>query len=130
MRLLLSLAVALSGCLVLGCGAKKLNYSKSFTIGGDKIADISIMNPEKTEQNVSISITSTDAVDVYVLLSKDLPGAEDKSWGDWEKAAVAKQKGVKGDALRAKIPAGQEWKVILTTGMKMGKASGTLKITN
>jgi len=131
MRASLVLSVSVVAFLLGGCGPAKLNVTKSFNVpDGDKLADIYILPAVKAEQNVSVNVTADKPVDVYVLLSKDLPDAENKLPQDWIKVAIASKKDATSETLSCKIPANQEWKVFVTAGQKTAKANGKVVIKN
>lgn len=113
-----------------GCGPARLNVTKTFNIGSDKNADIFTFPAQKSAQNVTVDVQASAEVQVYVIKSSALSDIPNKLPQEWAKAALAANTQMKSGQLKFSIGPGEEWNIVVTTGLKMTAASGTLTITN
>jgi hypothetical protein len=129
-RAALALCLGLT-MLMPGCGTRPagLNVEKDVEVEGLSNNSITV-GPVKSEQRISVLVrTSAVPIDVYVVLEKDRQAAMDAlAEGKAVSSPLAKKEKVTEAALDARIPAGNEFAVLLSNpGNKTAKVA--LKIT-
>lgn len=114
-----------------GCAAK-LNTEKAFTLpaaGGDRGVVFNLPT-QSSEQTVTAVITSDVAVDVYVYAAKDVPEPRDLTPEERGKKALLAKTGVTQETLAIKVPAKEEYRVLVGLPRNTMQASGKVKFTN
>ena len=113
----------------IGCNAK-LNQEKSFSLTPSEQDKVYIFDAQSSEQTVNIAVTSSEAVDLFVFLKKDVAEPAAVEGHEREKKAFAKKLGAISDTLTVKVPAKQEYSLVVSLSTKSKKADGKVKITN
>ena len=118
--------IALLGVIALA-GCSKIHEKKEFSLdtGGYKTLEITA---PLSEQKVKVTLTADQAVNIYVLLEKDMPkGKGDDFDPDMMKVTfIASQKNAKDASLDATIPAKEKYVIIVSGATK--KTNVTVKI--
>ena len=111
-------------CLFVGCS--KIHEERSFTVEAGGSHSLQITAP-LSEQKVKVVMTSTEPVNVYVLLDKHVPEGKDDFDADALKEGVlAKEKAKKEATLTATIPAKEKYRVYVNGAAK--SANVTVKV--
>ena len=126
------IAVMIVTCLMpMGC-ASKLNTEKAFTLpaeGGDRGVVFNLPT-QSSEQTVKAEITSDVAVDVYVYAAKDVAEPRDLMPDERGAKAILSKIGVTQETLTIKVPAKEEYRLLVGMPRNTMKASGKVKFTN
>ena len=118
-RLAFLAVIAVAGC-------SKLNEQRSFEIEPGGSHSLQISAP-LSEQTIKVAVTSDQAVNVWVLLDKNMPeGKDDFDPETMKEGVIAKEKNTKQATLTATIPAKEKYRVYVNGVAK--KASVTVKI--
>ena len=123
--LMLSFAVI----AIAGCNAK-LNEEKSFNLTASDRDKLYQFDAQSSEQSITMKVTSSDAVDLFVYLKKDVPDPVGLDDADRKKKALSSKLGVTSDTLVVKVPPKQEYSLVVALGIKSKKADGKIKLTN
>ena len=126
----LCLMLSLGALTFVGCGAKKLNEEKSFNLTPGERDKIYLFDAQSSEQTIKVAVTSSEAVDLFVFLKNDVADGAALDDNDRKKKALASKIGVTSDTLTAKVPAKQEYSLLVSLSLKSKKADGKVKITN
>jgi hypothetical protein len=122
---------AVATLVAAGCGSK-LNTEKTFALpaeGGDRSALFNLPK-HSSEQTVTAAVTSDAAVDVYVFAAKDVSEPRDLTPEERGKKAVLTKTGVTQETIAIKVPAKEEYLVLVALPRNAMKASGKVKFTN
>jgi hypothetical protein len=114
--------------LLSGCGAGKLDVSKTMVFDG-KVEAMSIdLEPQSKPQTLYIEFTSNGGeVSVYVFKEEDAKGDDGLTLGR-ESKAIAKKTLSKGDKFSADIPENTPTRVIVRSGGR--NAEVKVRVTN
>ena len=113
----------------IGCNAK-LNEEKSFNLTPSARDKIYLFDAQSAEQTIKVNVTSSEAVDVFVFLKKDAPDPAGLDDADLKKKALASKLGAVNDTLIVKVPAKQDYSLVVSLSTKSKKADGKVKLTN
>lgn len=110
-------------------GCSKVHEQRSFSLpmrGGNALS----ISAPLSEQKVKVVVTSDEAVDVWILLEKDVPAGDKDFFNPDEKmktGVLAKEKNTKEATLQATIPAKENYQIYVSNpGNKT--ASVTVKV--
>ncbi len=129
LRRLLTLPFALGIIALVGCRADKLNETRDFTLSQEGLDRLIEMPAQKYEQTLSVTVSATEPVDVYIFL-KSAGDLRDATAADRAKKALASKTGTQSDTLTAKIPANDAPNVLVLLGEKSKKSSVSVKLAN
>lgn len=121
--------LSLTAFAIAGCNAR-LNEEKSFNLTPSDRDKTYQFDAQSAEQTVTMKVTSSEAVDLFVFLKKDVPDASTLDDADRKKKAMSSKLGVTSDTLVVKVPAKQEYSLVVALGIKSKKADGKVKLTN
>jgi hypothetical protein len=97
-------------------GCQKVKMEKDFKISpGDAKAPFIVSAPNR-EQDVTVTVTSTSPVDVYIASEKDITEGTEKIAPP--KNSYASKKGIEKDTVTAKVPAKMEYGVLFLNPKK------------
>jgi hypothetical protein len=91
-------------------GCQKVAVEKTYTVGPGEVKTLIVDGPSR-EQEVTVTVTATSPVDVYIAAEKDVNDANDKVSAP--KASFGSKKGIEKDTVTAKVPAKAAYGVIL-----------------
>jgi hypothetical protein len=114
--------------LLSGCGAGKLDVSKTMALGANVEAMSIDLDPQSKPQTLYIEFTSNGGeVSVYVFKEEDAKGEEGIAVARPTKA-IAKKMDSKGDNFTAEIPANTATRVIVRCGGRTAEVK--IRVTN
>lgn len=103
LRLVPLAVIALVGC-------SKIHEKREFNVDSGAFHSLSITAP-LSEQKVKVTMTSDQAVSVYVILEKETGGKDEIDPEKMKAGVLASQKNVKEATLDATIPAKEAYRV-------------------
>ena len=123
------LTLSFAAFAFIGCNAK-LNEEKPFNLTPSARDKIYLFDAQSAEQTIKVSVTSSEAVDVFVFLKKDAPDPAGLDDAELRKKALASKLGTTSDTITVKVPAKQDYSLVVSLSMKSKKADGKVKLTN
>ena len=125
----LSLLLMLGAVALIGCGAK-LNEEKAFNLLPTDRDKIYLFDAQSSGQTLKAVVTSSEPVDLFVFLKKDVADPAGIDDAERKKKAITSKLGTTSDTLTVKVPAKQEYSLLVSLSLKSKKADGKVKITN
>ncbi|HKA06991.1 MAG TPA: hypothetical protein VKD71_07010 [Gemmataceae bacterium] len=107
-------------------GCSKIHEQRSFTVDPGGAHTLEVSAPV-SQQTVKVAVTSDEPVNVWVLLSKNVPeGKDDFDPEALKEGVIAQEKNTKDATLTATIPAKEKFVIFVNGAAK--KASVIVKV--
>lgn len=111
MRSMIRLPLFLCLAALLGMvGCQKVAVDKQYTLNPGEVKTMIVDGPTR-DQDVTVTITATSPIDVYIASEKDVNEANDKISAP--KQSLGSKKGIEKDTVTAKVPAKTAYGVVL-----------------
>ena len=107
-------------------GCSKIHEQRSFSVDPHGSHTLEVSAPV-SQQTVKVAVTSDEPVNVWVLLSKNVPeGKDDFDPESLQEGVITKEKNTKDATLTATIPAKEKFVIFVNGATK--KANVTVKV--
>ena len=123
------LVVCSVGIATLAAGCQRVNVDKTITLTAGAV-ESAIVSAPRSQQQVKVSITSADPINVDVVVEENRIAVTDTILSGKRPAAdkvLASKEKVKSDALSATIPAGKEYAVLISGATKNTEVKVSVK---
>ncbi len=109
--------------LVVLTGCSKIHETRPFKVGPGQMYYFEITEPV-SEQKIKVSVTSENPVNIWVMLTKEVPSQDE--FDPATRTVLASEKNTKEATITATIPAKEKYRIYITGASK--ETSGTVKV--
>jgi len=106
-------------------GCSKIHEERSFTVEAGNSHSLDISAPV-SQQTVTVTLTSDEPVNVYVLLVKSVEGKTDYDPETLKEGVLGKEKSTKSATLTVTVPAKEKYRIYVDGASK--KANVSVKV--